>query len=915
MLMKRDPLLISSEARRGIFRRVWTWILFLALGTTCFCSAGDNPAPELPVLRVVILPFENVTDDPELDALELGLPDLLRLRLSEARALEVLEGDGLRRPLASIGWKRGDAVDREIGPEIAATLGADLLMWGRFDHNAESGQKRVKVSVCQRDSEGEDDGFEAKGDLWNEIVGIMAAEITSRLGRPLQGTGCWQWEKRGTASDAALLELVRSSDLKRRNALFEEHEEALRRALEADAECAVALARLSALLAREKRFAECDLLLEELTTKHPEWCKTYFSRFFRRYVSKDLLAARRELERALEMHPGCPGATWSLYMIAVELQDSRGVQEHLTIASARHPTAYAMHILLAEELLRTGDTENAKLALSHVRDAWRYTTYSSASGITVAGLLGASYRVGNLQLFSDVVRWLGAQAAENPEIVELLGQIFSDGDEQDSGKGRLVIPRPIRMTAEEIDTELAQRLTPEQRALLTNPLEMTPAIQAEAIRLTEGIVDDYLRAIILFTEVAKRGRGPGDGGSRTAAEALAASADPDAGLSCQEHAKLLITLARAVGLEAYLVHVERLASGAQAYHDCVALFVNDQSYLLDPKLGVFGVEHGEFVVLNDLQAIAHQAMQGNSDHESVLRLKAGLKLDPDDLWTRISFVRNMIDANELKDAGVELERILGEGHKRWDIHLAAAALAEAEHRRLTALSELQRALEMNPSNAVVHLRLAGIYLELGNSAKAAQHGKKGLQFDGGELTRDARLRWGEHVSFMRADAKAKSKEPGSREALEDQAVAGDVAAQMALALALSEEGDQDGAMTWLLRAAEQGHAEAQRNYGVNLLALQGEKAVEEAIRWLERSAHQGNPGAQYELGRILWQKRFGPRDQAEACFWTVLAERAGHTQARHHLIEIEWTISAAQVTEAKRRADAFVPQRETEASP
>ena len=56
--------------------------------------AAEVSSSEPSVLRVVILPFENTTDDSTLDALELGLPDLLRVRLSEAQALEVIVGGG-----------------------------------------------------------------------------------------------------------------------------------------------------------------------------------------------------------------------------------------------------------------------------------------------------------------------------------------------------------------------------------------------------------------------------------------------------------------------------------------------------------------------------------------------------------------------------------------------------------------------------------------------------------------------------------------------------------------------------------------------------------------------------------------------------------------------------------------------------
>jgi hypothetical protein len=105
-------------------------------------------------------------------------------------------------------------------------------------------------------------------------------------------------------------------------------------------------------------------------------------------------------------------------------------------------------------------------------------------------------------------------------------------------------------------------LSASERALLVNPLEITPEIEAQASQVTAGLTNAAARAVALFGEVARLGRGFGEGGRRTADQALKASEDWQARLSCQEYAKLLVAMARgSPGEPAVLEELERLAEG------------------------------------------------------------------------------------------------------------------------------------------------------------------------------------------------------------------------------------------------------------------------------------------------------------------------------------------------------------------
>ena len=422
----------------------------------------------------------------------------------------------------------------------------------------------------------------------------------------------------------------------------------------------------------------------------------------------------------------------------------------------------------------------------------------------------------------------------------------------------------------------------------------------------------------LFAEVTRRGRGSGDGGRRTASEALKDSGDPQTRFSCQEYAKLFVALARVLGLEAWLVHIERCADGSFAYHDCAALFHEGQGLLIDPTWRAFGISHEAFTVLDDVQAISHQAMQlGGGDKPDPQRLRAGLKLNPEDRWTRLQFVRGMAKAGEHEAAAAELRKVQATGVESWDVYEAAAELDIARERWRPALAELQRALELNPSNTVVHVRLATVYGQLNDPGKSTAHMEKAIELDRGELSREFRRESVSGITMMKAIARGSSGDPAVRAELQRQAESGDMAAQFALSKALlgqkpprTEEG-----MRWLLAAAKQGDGQVQLSYAKMRLVLGGDEAGKEATQWFTRSAAQGNDEAQHRLGLILYEGKLVPEDRLAAAQWILLAAAANNSDARYLLKELQLFLTAGELAEARRRADAFKPVKQPAAAP
>ncbi len=279
--------------------------------------------------------------------------------------------------------------------------------------------------------------------------------------------------------------------------------------------------------------------------------------------------------------------------------------------------------------------------------------------------------------------------------------------------------------------------------------------------------------------------------------------------------------------------------------------------------------------------------------------------------------RVLLDSFEELPEEEELRKVQASGAETWDVHFAAAELEIAHERWWPALAELQRAVALNPSNALVHFHLSGVYDALKDEHNAEAHMRRALELDRGEFGEDLLRQTALGFKVMNAFSEAQSGAPGVLETMQRRAEAGDLPAQMAMAKACfaarpprTEEG-----MRWHLLAAEQGEDQAQYGYARNLLALRGKAAIPEALSWLNKSAAQGNDDAQYRLGLILYEGKLLPRDTVTAAQWVYLAADQKHVEARRLLKELQLFLTAEEMAEARKRAEDFQPVKRARSMP
>jgi TPR repeat protein len=127
----------------------------------------------------------------------------------------------------------------------------------------------------------------------------------------------------------------------------------------------------------------------------------------------------------------------------------------------------------------------------------------------------------------------------------------------------------------------------------------------------------------------------------------------------------------------------------------------------------------------------------------------------------------------------------------------------------------------------------------------------------------------------------------------EPAVAGDADAQFNLGqaykLGRGVAVDLKQAEDWYRRAALQGHAQAQDNYG--LLLYQNGKRTE-AMPVLKTSADRGEPRAQYVYGTELFNGELAPKDWVRAYAMMTRASAAGIPRASESLAQMDRYIPA-----------------------
>ena len=147
----RAAVLSPARADRGTrsFKRGWVvaaLVLITALGLTLSRFAPKGPPPGLdPRHSLLILPFDNLRDDPAVEWLRDGSVSMLALTLSQWRDLFVVDHERLHDLLARRGHRDGDPIGLDAARQLARDAGAWTVVLGEYSQNGDSLRLAARV--------------------------------------------------------------------------------------------------------------------------------------------------------------------------------------------------------------------------------------------------------------------------------------------------------------------------------------------------------------------------------------------------------------------------------------------------------------------------------------------------------------------------------------------------------------------------------------------------------------------------------------------------------------------------------------------------------------------------------------------------------------------------------------------------
>lgn len=141
------------RTRKAILRRRG-WIAACLLGSLglggwlLLRSPSGEVQADVPVTTIAILPFHNMTGNPELAWMENGLPEMLITDISQSATLRPLLEDRVHRILDDLGKSGQTSFEEETLEVFSNMAGADYILHGRFLES--EGLLRIDLTLKER---------------------------------------------------------------------------------------------------------------------------------------------------------------------------------------------------------------------------------------------------------------------------------------------------------------------------------------------------------------------------------------------------------------------------------------------------------------------------------------------------------------------------------------------------------------------------------------------------------------------------------------------------------------------------------------------------------------------------------------------------------------------------------------------
>jgi tetratricopeptide (TPR) repeat protein len=702
--------------------RLQTFQLRVAIALLVLTSAGISSiqaAAPPGRLRVTVLGFVNQTGDPQADHWRRGLERLMSSELGQVKAIKL--GGGVEYARRELGIDEGVAVDPNRARKMGELIEARRVVWGSYQRG--DGQWQVHAHVLNVATGKASGELIATSADWFELRDELTGQILRELGIQPSEEERRKMGRRWTNSSDALAWY--SCALNDEGGPLSEQQEYARKAVAADPQFAEAHVALTAILAMKGEFAQAEKAIRQALSVKPDLASARRASGVLSLHTREYAEADRELREALRLDPDDARALIRLAELSAvqrKLDDAIAFAQE---ASLLEPADAPVHAFLG--FMYTFKSSRDK-AMRELKEAERF----GPEDMDVLQRVGQAYeRLREIPLAVEHYEKLAIRIRElggDPRAIRSF-------EEKASRLKASLIPTFIEASMPKVYTEqplqdaLHEKLTEDEMAMIVNPIAGSEEMKRWAEQLTKDANSDLEKAKALFDTLASRIQAGGERGTRTAKEVFAAWDQSDVSFCCQEFAKLFIALARYVNIKAFYVHLEKDYRNKVVYHDCAIVFSEDGTLLVDPAYRWFGVPHKDFVVLDDVQAIAHHFFQHGDTGRLVSRCRLAAKLHPDFAWGQICLAAALCKEGTWDEARAALDIASRLEPNRWDTHLCQGRIAVHDGDWEAALGYVQKAVDLNPESASTHFALANVLGLMGRHADARDEFRACLRYE------------------------------------------------------------------------------------------------------------------------------------------------------------------------------------------
>ena len=644
-----SDLPFPMKRKQFMRQTIWRWFVlqFFSLVAVAINAAETNSLPQFvpPKYSVAILPFENKTGQTNWQHWSFALDEFVSSALGSISALYLVSDDSQDFAFRQLKISPKNKMTSGTARKIGKLLHVKHVLWGNYKRRGE--KWLVTVRVCNVGTGKTSKDISAESADWYDVRVQLAEQIFKELeinpsARELEKL------RRRPANSAAILELIGIAFATKKTNTVSETEQLKRKFVALDPKWASAHANLATVLFYQGKFDEAEksardalALRSDSGTAHATLGTLFAMQMKIAEAEKELLEAVRLYPYGLEFL----NRLAEFYFLQQRDAEAAAVWEWI---EQLDPNLSGVHAKLGQVYALKGELKKARAELAEAERLQMDDSNTEQQLCLAYKTLHDAPKA--LKHAEEFIR-LAKEMSDSSSAWFKEFEAIRKGIQLRSVPSFVEATEPKVFTAQSLNDEMRARLNEEEMKLATNPLLSSPEMKRWAEEQTRGATNDFDKCKKLFDALVRRVNA-GQGGQRNARQVFADWQNPKASFKCQEFAVLYVALARAVGLKAYMVGVERDYRDDQVTHGCAGVLINGKALLADPAYEWFGAPHKKFSFVNDLQFLAIYLAQL---HE-VEPERIALKLQPDLALAQFNLFFDLCKKEDFKEAAKELDK-------------------------------------------------------------------------------------------------------------------------------------------------------------------------------------------------------------------------------------------------------------------